>query len=80
MTASYGSQTSFQVFKDYDDQHHLRQMIYISGYKGMFQDFFEAIRTGREPVMTLARAQQGMEIVETAYGTAAGTHTPEAVR
>ena len=52
----------------------------ISGYKGMFQDFFEAIRTGREPVMTLARAQQGMEIVETAYGTAAGTHTPEVVR
>jgi UDP-N-acetylglucosamine 3-dehydrogenase len=51
----------------------------ISGYKGMFRDFFEAIRTGREPVMTLARAQRGMEIVETAYGTAAGTHSLEEV-
>jgi predicted dehydrogenase len=51
----------------------------ISGYRGMFRDFFEAIRTGREPVMTLARAQRGMEIVETAYGTAAGTHSLEEV-
>jgi len=52
----------------------------ISGYKGMFRDYFEAIRTGREPLMTLARAQRGMEIVETAYGTAAGTHSLEEVR
>ena len=37
------------------------------------------IRTGREPVMTLARAQRGMEIVETAYATAAGTHSLEEV-
>ena len=51
----------------------------ISGYRGMFRDFFEAIRTGREPLMTLARAQRGMEIVETAYGTAAGTHSLEEV-
>ena len=33
----------------------------------MFHDFFDAIRTGREPLMTLARAQRGMEMVETAY-------------
>jgi predicted dehydrogenase len=39
----------------------------ISGYRAMFQDFFDAIRTGREPLMTLARAQRGMEMVETAY-------------
>lgn len=51
----------------------------ISGYAGMFRDFFEAIRTGREPVMTLARAQRGLEIVETAYGTAAGTHSLEEI-
>lgn len=51
----------------------------ISGYAGMFRDFFEALRTGREPVMTLARAQRGMEIVETAYGTAAGTHSLEEI-
>lgn len=52
----------------------------ISGYAGMFRDFFEAIRTGREPLMTLTRAQQGLEIVETAYGTAAGTHSLEEMR
>ena len=52
----------------------------INGYAGMFRDFFEAIRTGREPVLTLARAQQGLQIVETAYGTALGTHTLENIR
>ena len=52
----------------------------INGYAAMFRDFFDAIRTGREPVLTLARAQQGLEIVETAYGTAAGTHSLEDVR
>ncbi len=51
----------------------------ISGYGAMFRDFVECIRTGREPVMTLARAQRGMEIVETAYGTAAGSHSLEDV-
>ncbi len=51
----------------------------ISGYKAMFHDFFDAIRTGREPVMTLARAQQGVELVETAYATARST-TLEGVR
>ena len=39
----------------------------ISGYRAMFHDFFDAIRTGREPLMTLARAQHGMELIETAY-------------
>jgi UDP-N-acetylglucosamine 3-dehydrogenase len=51
----------------------------ISGYQGMFRDFFEVIRTGREPVMTLARAQQGMELVEAAYRTAARNPTLEEV-
>ena len=41
----------------------------------MFRDFFEVLRTGREPVMTLARAQQGLELVEAAYRTAARTHS-----
>jgi predicted dehydrogenase len=39
----------------------------ISGYRAMFHDFFDAIRTGREPLMTLARAQHDMELIETAY-------------
>lgn len=51
----------------------------ISGYRGMFRDYFEAIRTGRASLMTLDRAQQGMKIVETAYGTAAGIHPLEDV-
>ncbi|HYC31129.1 MAG TPA: Gfo/Idh/MocA family oxidoreductase [Gemmatimonadales bacterium] len=52
----------------------------INGYAGMFRDFFDAIRTGREPVLTLARARQGLEIVETAYRGAAGTHTLKETR
>ncbi len=42
----------------------------ISGYRAMFHDFFESIRSGREPLMTLARAQHGMELIEAAYTTA----------
>jgi UDP-N-acetylglucosamine 3-dehydrogenase len=42
----------------------------ISGYGAMFADFFESIRSGREPLMTLARAQRGIELIETAYATA----------
>ena len=42
----------------------------ISGYRAMFADFFASIRTGREPLMTLARARRGIELIETAYATA----------
>jgi predicted dehydrogenase len=42
----------------------------ISGYGAMFADFFESMRSGREPLMTLARAQRGIELIETAYATA----------
>lgn len=41
----------------------------IGGSRAMFRDFVEVIRTGREPVMTLARAQAGLELVEAAYRT-----------
>jgi UDP-N-acetylglucosamine 3-dehydrogenase len=51
----------------------------ISGYQEMFRDFLEVLRTGHEPVMTLARAQQGLELVEAAYRTAAGNLTLEEV-
>jgi predicted dehydrogenase len=37
----------------------------------MWTDFLDVIRTGREPVMTAARAQRGLELIETAYRTAA---------
>jgi predicted dehydrogenase len=33
----------------------------------MFRDFFAALRTGTEPLMTLDRAQRGLELVEAAY-------------
>jgi len=42
----------------------------ISGYGAMFADFFESIRTGREPLMTLDRAQRGIELIESVYTTA----------
>ncbi|MGH2709562.1 MAG: Gfo/Idh/MocA family protein, partial [Actinomycetota bacterium] len=51
----------------------------IAGYRAMFRDFLEVIRTGREPLMTLARAQHGLELVETAYRTAARNPTMEEV-
>ena len=43
----------------------------ITGNGAMWTDFLDVIRTGREPVMTSARAQRGLEIVEQAYATAA---------
>ncbi len=51
----------------------------ISGYGAMFHDFFESIRSGRAPLMTLARAQHGIELIESAYATARST-TLEEVR
>ena len=42
----------------------------ISGYGAMFADFFDSMRSGREPLMTLARAQRGIELIEAAYATA----------
>lgn len=45
----------------------------ISGYRAMFRDLVEALRTGREPSMTLAKAERDVRIVEEAYRTAAVT-------
>jgi UDP-N-acetylglucosamine 3-dehydrogenase len=42
----------------------------IGGYRAMFRDFLTALRTGSEPLMSLARAQRGLELVEAAYRTA----------
>ena len=43
----------------------------INGNRAMWTDFVDVIRTGREPVMTAARAQRGLELIEAAYRTAA---------
>jgi predicted dehydrogenase len=45
----------------------------INGNRAMWTDFLDVIRTGREPVMTAARAQRGLELIEAAYRTAADT-------
>ena len=45
----------------------------INGNRAMWTDFLDVIRTGREPVMTVARAQRGLELIETAYRTAEDT-------
>jgi UDP-N-acetylglucosamine 3-dehydrogenase len=39
----------------------------ISGYRAMFRDFFDALRTGSEPLMSLERAQRDSELIEAAY-------------
>jgi predicted dehydrogenase len=39
----------------------------INGYHAMFRDFVAVLQTGSEPVMSLARAQRGLELIEAAY-------------
>lgn len=39
----------------------------VAGYGAMFRDFFEALATGRPPVMTLERARRDLELVAAAY-------------
>ena len=39
----------------------------IAGHRAMFRDFLAVLATGREPLMTLARARQDLELVESAY-------------
>ncbi len=46
----------------------------INGNRAMWTDFLDVIRTGRAPVMTAVRAQRGLELIETAYRTAADTN------
>jgi predicted dehydrogenase len=41
----------------------------IGGYRAMFRDFLTALRSGSEPLMTLARAQRDLELIEAAYRT-----------
>jgi predicted dehydrogenase len=42
----------------------------ISGFKGMFIDFFNAIRTGKEPEFNFDLAKRDIQIIEAAYQTA----------
>ena len=45
----------------------------ISGYRAMFRDFLDALATGGEPLMSLDRAQRGLELIEAAYRNAPST-------
>jgi UDP-N-acetylglucosamine 3-dehydrogenase len=51
----------------------------ISGYRAMFRDFLAALRTGSEPLMSLARAQRGLEVIEAAYRHVPATPALETV-
>ncbi len=42
----------------------------IGGSKGMFRDFFQALRIGEEPAFNLALAKRDLVLVEAAYSTA----------
>jgi UDP-N-acetylglucosamine 3-dehydrogenase len=42
----------------------------LVGYRAMFRDFVDALREGREPRFTLARARRDLELVERIYRTA----------
>jgi predicted dehydrogenase len=39
----------------------------LAGYGAMLRDFIEALESGREPLMTLDRAQRDQEMIENAY-------------
>jgi UDP-N-acetylglucosamine 3-dehydrogenase len=51
----------------------------ISGYRAMFSDFLDVLLTGKEPRMTLERAQRSVELVEASYRDAPATHLLETV-
>lgn len=51
----------------------------ISGYRAMFRDLLGALREGREPSMTLAKAERDVRLVERAYGRSSpgGAESPD---
>jgi UDP-N-acetylglucosamine 3-dehydrogenase len=49
----------------------------LLGYRGMFEDFLEALRGGREPRFTLDMAQRDLELVEAIYASAGSQSTTE---
>jgi predicted dehydrogenase len=51
----------------------------IGGYRAMFRDFLGVLRTGRDPLMSLARAQRSLELIESAYRNAPPTPLLETI-
>ena len=48
---------------------HLPDLRDRGGFRAMFTDFFDAIRTGRQPEMTLDRAEQDIRLVNRIYAS-----------
>jgi predicted dehydrogenase len=48
----------------------------LLGYGAMFEDFFDALRTGREPRFDLARARRDLELVEQIYASLGDAERP----
>ena len=44
----------------------------LSGHRAMFHDFFDAVRTGREPLMTLDLAERDLRLVSRIYASTVG--------
>ena len=51
----------------------------IGGYRAMFHDFLDVLLTGREPLMTLDRAQRTLELIQHSYRDAPATPLLETV-
>ena len=51
----------------------------IGGYRAMFRDFLDVLLTGREPLMTLDRAQRSLELIQRSYRDAPATPLLETV-
>jgi UDP-N-acetylglucosamine 3-dehydrogenase len=49
---------------------HLPGLRDIAGYRAMFRDFVDALRTGRPPAFHASMAARDLELIETAYRTA----------
>ena len=45
----------------------------IRGYRAMYRDFFAAVREGRQPEMSLERAEQDHELMERVVQSAGTT-------
>lgn len=41
----------------------------LAGYRAMFTDFFDAVHTGREPLMTLDQAERDLRLVDRIYAS-----------
>lgn len=70
-TVTFESNGVFVFVRGRRTRLHLPGLRDIAGYRAMFTDFLEALRTGAEPEMTLAMAERDLRLVQEAYNSAA---------